>query len=258
MSTGWAGPLLTVTFGDLDDGLWGATWGAAQPAVAIGLVEGAHESFVGARIVGASAAEEWQISADGVELVIAPAGDAATLAPGGLPAGFEQLCRASGRCLVGGVERTVNCLGRRGCSERTPDCGRFESLRDVSAWFEAGDGVALRSLRRRKARGHADDLVTAVVFEPEGPVAVADPRLSTTYTAAGPPSRMNLELWIDQDQRSGGDGDRAQYPRRVGGEALGDCSIESSEGTEIQVVPLRCHSRGHEGSGMYLLASTQS
>ena len=261
MSAGLAGPSVTVTFGDLDDGVWGAVWGAAPPAVAIGLARGGIEGFAGVTVIGASATEEWRISADGLELAIAPAGTAAALASDGLPAGFDQLCRATGRCLLGGAERAVDCLGRRSWSERAPDFRRFESLRDVCAWFEAGDGVALHSLRRRKARGHADDLVTAVAFEAGGPIAVADPRLSTTYTAAGLPSRMNLELWIDQEESSagaeGGAEGRAQYPRRVAGEALGDQWIWSSDETEVQVVPLRCHSRGREGSGMYLLAKAK-
>jgi len=256
MSMGWAGPLVTVTFGDLDEGLWGAIWGATQPAVAVGLVDGAHEGFAGATVVGSSATEEWRISGQGLELVIAPAGDPAALASDSRSARFEQLCRASGRYVLGGAERTVDCPGHRGWSEQAPDFARFESLRDVSAWFGTGDGIALRSLRPRKARGHADDLLTAVVFEPDGPVAVADPRLSTTYTAAGAPARMNLELWIDQDEGSDDNGDRAQYPRRVGGEALGERWVGFSEGIEVQVVPLRCHSRGREGSGTYLLAGS--
>jgi len=253
MSSGSA-PLGTVTFGDLHAGVWGAAWNAAQPSVAIGLVDADQDEFPGAVIVGERETEDWRISADGLELVIAPASDpAATVASAWMPAGFDQLCHVSGRFVLAGAERTVECLGRRAWGEQAPDFGRFESLRDVSAWFAEGEGVALRSLRRRKARGHSDDVVSAVVFEPDGPVWVAEPRLSTTYTAAGAPSRMTLELWLEQEQSGDGDEDRAQYPRRVGGEALGDRWVGSSAGTEVQVVPLRCHTRGHEGSGVYLL-----
>jgi hypothetical protein len=215
MSTASAGAVVIVTFGDFEGCLWGGIWGADQPAVTIGLTSGDHEHFSGATIVGTSPTEEWRISADGLELVIAPASDAAALASDGLQAGFDQLCRAIGRCVLGGTERTVDCFGRRGWSARAPDLAAFGSLRDVSVWFEAGEGVALHSLRGRKARGHADDLITAVVFEPAGPVAVTEPRLSTTYTAAGTPARMNLELWIDQDESPDGEEDRTQYPRRV-------------------------------------------
>jgi hypothetical protein len=57
---------------------------------------------------------------------------------------------------------------------------------------------------------------------------------------------MGLELWV-------GDGDE-QFPRRAAGEALGPGEELSAGAMTVRILPLRCHSAGHDGPGVYLLA----
>jgi glyoxylase-like metal-dependent hydrolase (beta-lactamase superfamily II) len=76
---------------------------------------------------------------------------------------------------------------------------------------------------------------------------VDDPRLSTTYAASGLPSRTNLELWIGEGEN--------EFPRRVAGEASAEGAVLQVEDVDLRVVPMRCHSRGREGTGVYVLAT---
>ncbi len=223
-----SGPLRTVTFGDLGAGRWGIVWGAFA---AIG-----ETVLPSPTIEGAGPGEDWQISADGAELTVTAAG------PASASEGFAQLCRVSGQF----GEQTIDCLGRRGLEPEELDPSRFDSVREISAWFEPDEGFAVVALRPPEAGNHAADVVTATLLEPAAAVAVADTRLSTTYTADGRPSRMGLELWLDDEQE--------QYPRRAAGEAVGAGVSSTFAGLEILAAPLRCHSRGHEGTGVYLIA----
>jgi hypothetical protein len=256
MSAGASGPLWTVTFADLETGVWGAGLGRDDGfQLTIGEAGGARRGFPDASVVGAGEQHDWRVAAEGLDLVLAASGDGAPAAPGdGAPAGFEQLCRVRGTAVVDGEQRALDVLGRRGWRDGPPDFGRFESVRDVSAFFEPGEGVTAVSLRRRKARGQADDLLTAVVFDPDGPHVVADPRLSTTYASDGAPLRMGLELWLEPEPQTGEEEPGEQYPRRFAGEALGDpAAISRGAGWAADAVPLRCRGRGHEGAGVYLL-----
>lgn len=246
--TAAAAPVVrTVAFGDLAAGVWGAAWGAAEPFVALG-AQGSARALAEATIDGATDAGDWRLTADGAELVLSAQTEAvpASFAKGGEPVGFDQLCRVRGRLRLDGGEHEVDCLGRRGC--RTQEhVLQFESLRDVSAWFEPDDGLALLSLRPPKAAGHAADVVTAAVFDPRGAVAVADPRMSTTYAGDELPTRVGLELWLTGE-------DSEQYPRRAAGEATGARVAASIDAFAISAALLRVHSRGNEGAGVYILA----
>jgi hypothetical protein len=218
----------TVAFGDVESGVWGVVWGEL---VAIG------DAPLGtSTIEGWEADEDWRITADYVELTVAPEG-----APSSQD-GFEQLCRVRGHVQA----EAIDCLGRRASRSVPLDSARFESVREVSAWFEPDEGLAVVALRPRRAGNHAADLVTATLLEPTGPVAVEEPRLSTTYTSDGRPSRMSLELWLG--------GEHEQYPRRAAGEAFGPDVSGVLLDFEVRVQPLRCHSRGREGTGVYLIA----
>ena len=41
----------------------------------------------------------------------------------------------------------------------------------------------------------------------------------------------------------------------MAGEAAGDGAALQVQDTELRVIPLRCHSRGREGTGVYVLAT---
>jgi hypothetical protein len=249
-----------VAFGELGSGLWGVAWSptAAEP-VKMAVGAGPKTGVLTAMLAGAGEADEWRLDGEGIELRLSPAA-AAALARGGPDAGvegFDQLCRASGRLTLGGDEREVSCLASRSTRDGALDLERFESFRQVSAWFEPDSGLALTALRPRKSRGQESDLISASVLEPqERPVLVTDPRLSTTYTAAGVPSRAGLELWVEEPvgEESEKDGAQAgELPRRAAGEALGVGIEWQAGGFELRAVPLVWHCRGRDGAGIYLL-----
>ncbi len=239
----------TIAFGDLEAGVWGAAWWAQEAFATVGVV-GAEPLMLldAATLAGTEADEQWRLEASGVEIVLAPIEDAGrALATNDGHGGFDQLCRVNGVFAAHGAERALSCLGRRSCRRQALDAERFESLREVSAWCEPGEAVVVSSLRPRRARGHAADVITAALLEPAVAPLVPEPRLSTTYTAAGEPSRMSLELWLESDEQT------EQYPRRVAGEAVGGRAHGAHGGLEFHAELLRCHSRGRDGAGVYLL-----
>jgi hypothetical protein len=239
------GSFRTLAFGDLDGGVWGAAWVGPASLVAIGALTGAEPAILDAVLSGSSADTDWTLAGEAIDLTIAAHGEAA-----GSPQldGFDQLCHVRGRAVLAGQELTIDALGRRGMRADI-ELGSLDSIRDVSAWFPPDDGIAVTALRPRRASGHEGDLVVASLFEPSGAVAVADPRLSTTYAADGSPSRAGIELWLDS-----ADEDEEQYPRRAAGEAIGPAVVAAGDGLTVAAQVLRWHSRGQEGLGMYTLA----
>jgi hypothetical protein len=161
--------------------------------------------------------------------------------------GFDQLCRVQGPAVVGGERRALDVLGRRG-HRAAIDIDALDSIREVSAWFGQAEGLGLTALRPTAVKGHDHDLIAASVFDPDGAMNVADPRLSTTYGAAGSPARMGLELWLDQEDSE------QQYPRRATGEAVGASASWPVGSFQLEVHLLRCRSRGAVGAGAYVLA----
>jgi hypothetical protein len=144
-----------------------------------------------------------------------------------------------------GVGRDVDCLGLRSYAADA-DLHSLDSVRQVLAWFAPDDGIALSSRRPRGAKGHDRDAVAAIVLEPDGPVAVAEGRLSTTYAQSGLPARVGLELWLTEEED--------QFPRRVAGEALGVGADGQAVDLAVGLHAFRCHSRGRDGGGAYLVA----
>ncbi|MFZ0043838.1 MAG: hypothetical protein WAK93_21185 [Solirubrobacteraceae bacterium] len=239
----------SLSFGDVDGALWGGAVEFGTPALAFGATAGtaALTDELEWSVDGAC----WVLSGDGVDLRVEPGGE--ELDPLSPPAstevtGLEELCRVQGTVMLDGADRVVSCVGTRCVVDRIEPTA-VASLRAVSGWFSDDEAFALLAFRASRGRGHESDLVAATLFDPEGWVAVSDPRLSTTYAASGEPVRTNLELWI-------GDGEN-EYPRRAAGEVSGPAAVASRDGLELRVAPLRCHSRGRDGSGVYVLASFQ-
>lgn len=157
--------------------------------------------------------------------------------------GYEQLCRVTGRARVGDEVLEVAGLGQRGHGWGAPDWDAVELTRAVSVWIDGdgdGDGVALSGARASGAAGHAAEQVAAVLVEAGEPVAVADPRLSTTYDGDGHTRRAGLELWVTEDG----------YPLRAAGEVLCGTSLDLGALT-LDVAFLQWHSEGREGVGRY-------
>lgn len=252
MSLAPSNHLRTLAFGDVQGGIWGAALHAALPVLVLGDASGATWSTALSAEGWSAEGVGWKLTGEGVDLHVAPGGEAEEMEPdepedsGADLSGCDELCRVRGTVSVDGAPRDIDCVGTR-CVVDGVDAGSLGSARMVSGWFDHNEAFMLLALRAAEAVGHESDLVAATLFDPEGWVPVDDPRLSTTYTESGLPSRTNLELWI-------GEGDQ-EFPRRVAGEAAGDGAILSAEGTELRVIPLRCHSRGREGTGVYVLAT---
>jgi hypothetical protein len=246
----------TLSFADLDGGIWGAALDGGARFITLGAAAGAG-SLIGPESVDWSdEGEQWRLSGNGFELVITPADEAsveglpaADESARGTKAGCHELCQVHGRYTLGGVEYTVDCLGARTNDDRGGELQSFDSVRSVSALFAANQGLTVLSCRPRGAAGHERDQVTAAVCENGSCIAVADPRLSTTYTSDGLPARVSLELWLGEGE--------AQYLRRAAGEALAPVAAVHANGLEAVLAPFRWRSRGLEGRGVYLLARSR-
>jgi hypothetical protein len=235
----------TFGFGDLDTGIWGvaAAWGAGAGAVSsFATTVAAHTGDV---------ADEWFLAADGLELRFAPLSDPAPLRPASAGIeGYAQLCAVEGAIHRGSSEQEVSCLGARG-SVSLPTAA-VESARAASAWFGPEYAFALASLRAPRAAGHDRDAVACAILEDGVPLTVDEPRLSTTYDAAGASSRASLEVWL-ADVEVEGEEPRPQYPRRLAGEATGERAHLKAPGLEVQAELFRWRGRGLEGAGVYVL-----
>ncbi len=236
MTAGEPSQLRIISFGDLDGEVWGSAIEAPASAIAF------HTPGGGGAAAGAGAfslteeSDGWRLGGDGFELLAAPVHDAAHSADPG-----SELCVVSGTLAGSDVQCLGTITSRPGLKR-----GRLGSIRGLSGWFASDRGLELLALRPARARGHETDQVAATVFEPEGAIAVDDPRMSTTFRAGELPSRASLELWIGEGEE--------QYPRRAAAESNGDPSEVDGDGVSLQVTPLRCHTGGLDGAGVYVLA----
>lgn len=237
--------LLTFAFAGPGEELWGIGWLPLD--IGPGLILIADGSNVGGLIAELDDDHStWRVRAPDVELTVAATSDPiplSTAAPEG--AGFTQLATVAGTATVGGRALEVRAAGRRSAHATPDEVSKYDSIREVSGWFDGDEAISLIALRPRKPKGHEQDIVAAAVIEPEAPRVITDPRLSTTYDAAGRPARVNLELWTD---------DPEQYPRRLAGEAAGARAEASGAGWELRAELMHCHARGQDGVGVYLLA----
>ena len=226
-------PLRTLAFGDLDGAAWGVAWfpdPSVPGFVALGSADNAVT--VQASLDPDDESGGWRLHGYGVELDISAAGED----PEDLRGEFDAVCRVHGGMTVEAVEHDVECLGRLAVHAGAGDLDKFESVRDVCAWFDPTHGLSLVAMRPRKSRGQDSDVVSAVALEPEGPLAIDDPRLSTTYASDGRPLRVGLELWIS------------------GGDALGVAATGRLGRFDVLAQFVRWDSRYGDGAGVYLLA----
>jgi hypothetical protein len=236
----------TLAFGDLDGAAWGVAWfpDPGLPGfVAVG--SGENADTVEASLEPDDESGGWRLHGYGLELNVSAAGEDAE----GLRGEFDAVCRVHVGMTVEAVEHDVDCLGRLAVHAGAGDLDNFESVRDVCAWFDPTHLLSLVAMRPRKARGQESDVVNAVSLEPEGPLTIDDPRLSTTYAADGRPLRVGLELWI-----STGDDEEEQFPRRATGEAVGAAATGRLGGFDVLAQFVRWDSRYGDGAGVYVLA----
>jgi hypothetical protein len=250
--------LRIVAFADSDARVWGTAVDAGERAIVFGAGGGTGCAAGREAMAFVTRDGEWLLEGESFELTVTPADVGLTSADDGLTSvdkgltsvdegltsAGEELCRVRGTVLVDGDRVSVDCPGTR--TDESVAVDELESARGVWGWFGDRHALALLALRPRGRGEHEGDRLEATLFDPEETIAVQEPRLSTTYTAGGLPVRASLELWI-------ADGDE-QYPRRAAAEAIGAGAGVSAAGLALQVSPLRCHSRGLDGGGVYLLA----
>jgi hypothetical protein len=252
-----------LAFGDLGSAIWGVAWvpdGDSRAPLAVrvgsdtGVIATELQPDEPAKVEGGEAAGPWRLEAPDVSLVLSPSGaDGRGRSPDGGVELAGQLCRVSGRLRLQEREHEVDCLGWRAAVAGNVDLAGIESLRLLSAWFAPSDGLSLIALRPAKARGQEADIVVASGLEPEPAPPVADPRLSTTYTAAGVPARAGLELWPEDTAEETAEESIHSYPRRAAAEAVGAGIDWETRGFALHAELLRWHSRGQDGAGIYLL-----
>jgi hypothetical protein len=237
MSDGDVAGLRTLTFGAPDGSLWGAAVEHGARAVVAG------SSSSGAGVAGDVSWDEtadggWRVAGDGFSLEVT-ALPVPTPAPDSQPRVGAPWDAAGGDFDGFGARFT----GPPPASAKTA----ASTVRLVGAWFPGAAAVALIATRPRRVQHQDGDLVAASLFDPDRWTAVSDPRLSTTYDGSGAPMRMNLELWISEGED--------EFPRRAAGEVSGVGGSVTADGVALSVLPLRCHSRGEDGAGVYALVT---
>jgi hypothetical protein len=184
-----------------------------------------------------------ELSAFGAIAELDPASPVAEL--GGM-AGFEQAVRVTGSATVRGERITVEALGQRGRSWGSPDWERMALARTVGAWLGDDLAVSLSAIRPAGARDHEHEQVAATILdhdpESDAPraVAVADPRLSTTYDGDGHQRAAGLELFVDEEA----------LPRRAAGEVLCGTTLDLGR-LRLQCAFFRWRMEGRTGVGRY-------
>ena len=136
----------------------------------------------------------------------------------------------------------MRCLGQRGHAWGTPDWGRIELARTLSAWMGADRAVTLTAVRPAKAKHHDAEAVGGFLIDRGEPVAVFDPRLSTTYDGERRQRRAGLELWMSEE---GG----LRAPRRRRGGVRHDASTSASCAWTARSFEWRME--GRVGAGRY-------
>jgi hypothetical protein len=232
----------SFAFAELEARAWGAGW-IAPGAPATGVLGwGDRAGAVPLAVEGEGAEESWWLSGEGTDLELEVMSPAVVQREA-----VDQLCRVKGTFQVAGEVRELDCLGWRGT--RPPGfSSKASSFRLLSAWFDQQDGFVLLAVRPRKAKGQDEDAIEAVLFGPGAGQPVAEPRLSTTYSESGQPSRAGVELWIETEQESD-----HLYPRRATGEALATPVRWEAAEIALEAQPFRWFSGSREGPGVYLL-----
>ena len=184
----------------------------------------------GVRCTVATPLEAWTLEYGGADATFELSFEAlsapAALDPGGAVAqiggmeGYEQLCAVTGSVRHGGRSHSVRCLGQRGHGWGTPDWGRIELARTLSAWMGADRAVTLTAVRPAKAKHHDAEAVGGFLIDRGEPLAIADPRLSTTYDGALRQRRAGLELWMS---------DEGGHARRAAGAAVCGTTVDLGE-----------------------------
>ena len=171
------------------------------------------------------------------DLVLEPLAPAGELAAQGVTI---WLCSAKGS--VGGVAFD----GLAAVSRRPERPAALE--RSAAILFDPANSFVLAASALDGAAGHGDEEIGCVAFrgEPLAAAAIQRTRLSTTYDAAGLQRHAGIELWESED---------AEYPLRIGGEALTNGELAHPGGQRTRVAFLAWHSESRHAVGVYAITS---
>lgn len=107
--------------------------------------------------------------------------------------------RIAGEWRLGG-RRRVEATGRIVRTSGDPDWTRVDLVRCLTAVLDDGSLIVVAAARPSGSAGHGDEVVDAVLVDPEGAVTRFDePLLSTEYGPDGRHRRAGVELWAPGD-----------------------------------------------------------
>lgn len=114
--------------------------------------------------------------------------------------------------------------------------------RSIGIVFSDGGLLALSAVRPPGPGEHGDEVVSAVLCDPDrAPLEVSETLLSTEYGPDGVQRRATVELWADAE-----DG----QPLRGAGTSIGAASVER-DGLPAEIAFFRWSLEGREGLGHY-------
>lgn len=121
------------------------------------------------------------------------------------------------------------------------DLGQI-TRRSIGIAFSDGGLLALSAVRPDDVEGHGEEVVAAVLCDPDGaPVEVSEALLSTEYGPDGVQRRATLELWTD--------GEEGQ-PLRGAGTLISSASVRRP-GLNAEIAFFRWSLEGRDGLGHY-------
>lgn len=120
--------------------------------------------------------------------------------------------------------------------------------RSAAILFEPASSFVLAASAPAGAAGHGDEDIGCLAFrgEPLAAAAIERTRLSTTYDAAGLARHAGIELWESDD---------AEYPLRIGGEALTNGELAHPGGQRSRVAFMAWHSESRHAVGVYAITN---
>jgi len=114
--------------------------------------------------------------------------------------------------------------------------------RSIGIVFSDGGLLALSAVRPPGSTEHGDEVVSAVLCDPDGaPVEISETLLSTEYGPDGGQRRASLELWPDDEEGQ---------PLRGAGSLISAASVQR-EGLVAEIAFFRWSLEGREGLGHY-------
>jgi hypothetical protein len=140
--------------------------------------------------------------------------------------------------------RRVECLGTLAATETAPRWEELDALRTISAIVDEEHALLALARRPRRALGHGEEQISAVLLDEGRCLSVDEARLSTVYDGEGRQRSAGLELWL------GGE----EYPRRGSGVVVAGSSLQLEE-VEVHAAVFRWRLDGRDGIGGYEVMS---